>query len=277
MDTRFWGPSGWRLLHTATFLYPTAPTPKQKADMREFLRVLPYILPCKFCRHSLTCYYDADPITPQVLRSRGTLTRWLWRIHNQVSGKLRAQNLNPAPNPSFESVRAFYQKWLANPDDYACYLPSFWDFLFSVAYNHPKESSRNSSPMPECPESAFTCGNEKERNKWNTLPYKVRMAWFRRFWKILPAVLGPALGPRWDEAVATTQPNLKNRRTTVAWLWRMRCELDREFKDPYTQVCAKISAYSSDCSKKTSGRAKTCRRRRSSQRHHRTRKSGKTD
>lgn len=260
MDTRFWGPSGWKLLHTCTFLYPTKPSQDQKTNMSKFLETIPYILPCKFCRYSLACYYESDsPTSPSNIRSRGTLTRWLWRIHNQVNNKLRAQNLNPSPNPPFESVKDFYETWLKDGADYKCYLPAFWDFLFSVAYNHPKETKFHSTPMPECPEAVLTCKNDEERNKWNILPYKVRRTWFRRFWKCLPDVLGGSLGEKWREAEKATEPTLANRRATLAWLWRMRCYLDPDFKDPYTALCAKISNYSSNCHK--SKRAMTCRRR----------------
>jgi hypothetical protein len=44
----------------------------------------------------------------------------------------------------------------------------------------------------------------------------------------------------------------------LAWLWRMRCGLDTDFRDPYTSVCHRIKTYSSDCGK--SKNAITCRK-----------------
>ena len=114
--------------------------------------------------------------------------------------------------------------------------------------------------MPDCPETILKCKDDKERNKWNILPYKVRKMWFQSFWNCLPGVLGENLERKWREAQNVTQQNLKNRRATLAWLWRMRCYLDPDFKDPYTALCSKVSNYSSNCHK--SKRAKTCRRRR---------------
>ena len=259
MDTRFWGPSGWKLLHVSTFLYPIHPTETQKKDMSEFLEILPYILPCKFCRYSLSCYYETDsPSSLRNLQSRGTLTRWLWKIHNKVNNKLRTQNLNPTSNPSFQTVSNFYNKWLKTPQNYMCYLPTFWNFLFAVAYNHPKETKYHSTPMPECPEAVFKCTNGSEQNKWNILPYKVRISWYKKFWKSLPKIFGNEFAGKWQEAERITCLNIKNRRSTIAWLWRMRCYLDPDFKDPYTEICTKIANYSSDCHKLK--RAKTCRR-----------------
>lgn len=228
--------------------------------MLEFIQTIPFILPCKYCRHSLTCYYEKDP---PAVQDRAHFTRWLWQIHNQVNNKLRAQNLNPSSNPSFESVRDFYKKWLKDhrSDNFSCYLPTFWDFLFAVAYNHPKETRHASKPMPKCPEAAISCrAPELERNKWNTLSYSVRREWYRKFWRLLPQVLGTSLSPAWQTAEKITGPNIKCRRTTLAWLWRMRCILDPNFTDPYTQICQKVSSFSSECSK--SSRGKTCRRKR---------------
>lgn len=257
MDTRFWGPSGWKFLHYITYIYPRNPSKNQEAYALKFLKTIPYILPCKFCRYSLTCYMNEDP--PNLhLHSGNSFRKWLYRIHNMVNDKLRAQNLNPSPNPKFQQINAFYKKWIKEGNPTTCHLPIFWDFLFSVAYNHPKESSRTSKPMPDCPSAAYKCRNLDEKNKWNILSYEQRQKIFEHFWILLPKCLGSTLGPLWQSALTSTNPSYENRRETVAWLWRMRCALDPNFKDPYTEFCRKIRNYSSDCSKKT--RAKTCRK-----------------
>ena len=54
MDTRFWGPDGWKLLHSITENYPTVPDKKNKDLYRKFFLSLPYVLPCVYCRKSLT-------------------------------------------------------------------------------------------------------------------------------------------------------------------------------------------------------------------------------
>lgn len=246
------------MLHYITYQYPINPSGANQSLMLKFLKTIPFILPCKFCRYSLTCYMREDsPLSN--CNSGKSLRKWLYRIHNQVNNKLRAQNLNPSSNPPFSHVDAFYRKWLKEGDPMTCHLPTFWDFLFSVAYNHPKESSRHSKPMPDCPKVAYTCKNLMEKNKWNILSPDKRQNIFEHFWILLPKCLGPEIGAQWQSAAGTTSPSYKNRRETVAWLWRMRCALDSDFKDPYTEICRKIRNFSSDCSKKT--RARTCRRR----------------
>ena len=61
MDTRFWGPSGWRLLHTITFAYNPE---TDKSSTGQLFNMLPFVLPCKFCRASLTEYMENDPVEP---------------------------------------------------------------------------------------------------------------------------------------------------------------------------------------------------------------------
>jgi len=130
MDTRFWGPAGWKLLHHATF------TCKDKEACVAFFETIPYILPCKYCRTSLTDFYKEHPI------NESNLVKWMYLIHNCVNNKLKAQNLNPKSNPTLNQVVTMYHTWISESRPLHR-LSTFWDFLFAVAYNHPKEASRN--------------------------------------------------------------------------------------------------------------------------------------
>ena len=256
MDTRFWGPSGWKMLHLITFDYEYSPT--NAITYAQFFESLPYILPCKFCRASLTDYYREYPFSTHVnLDPALDLKRWMYNIHNCVNAKLRSQGLNPTKDPSFADVKKIYEKWLIC--GWQEQLSTFWDFLFAVAYNHPKEAAHHSSPMPDCPKEVYKCKDKCEKNKWNVLGVRDRIYWFRRFWAFLPAVLPREIAKNWEAVEKKNPPTLACRRSTLAWLWRMRCGLDTDFKDPYTSVCHKIKSFSSDCGKKK--RAITCRKR----------------
>jgi hypothetical protein len=255
MDTRFWGPSGWKLLHLITFEY--SDSPENSKIYAQFFETLPYILPCKFCRASLTDYYRKYPFKLQdLLIPNINLKRWLYDIHNCVNDKLRKQGLNPSPNPKYIKVKEFYEKWQLC--DWQQQLNTFWDFLFAVAYNHPRETITTSKPMPDCPPEVYKCTDKCEKNKWNLLGLNDRIYWFKRFWSFLPAVLPKEIASKWQESEKLNPPNLECRRSTLAWLWRIRCALDSNFKDPYTSICRKIASYSSDCGKKK--RAITCRK-----------------
>jgi len=246
MDTRFWGPSGWKLFHLMC-ADGTAPLPAY----HDFLETLPYVLPCLFCRASLTDYFKKLPYKDVAIRG---LPQWIYRIHNMVNDKLRKQGLHPAPNPPYAQVRAYYTDMLKT--SWQDQLRLFWDFLFAVAYHHPNHAV-HTKPMPDCPtELADDC----EKNKWNLLPLHKRMDWFKRFWHALPDVFPIELRDHWRAALKHEPPQLISRRTTMAWIWRMRCRLDRH--DPYTTICDRIASYSSDCG--TRRGSITCRRSRSS-------------
>ena len=256
MDTRFWGPSGWKLLHHIAIAYKY--TSESAVLYASFLETIPYILPCKFCRASLTDYYRQYPfaLKNSWMDPLLDLPRWMYKIHNCVNDKLRKQGLHPSPNPSFQQVKRYYET--IQETSWKQQLTLFWDFLFSVGYHHPTQKQFYSTPMPECPPSIKTSNDTCERNKWNVLPFKDRMDWFLRFWSILPAVLPPAIAHHWKRAETHHPPTLETREKTLNWLWRMRCALDTDYHDPYRSVCRQIATYSSNCSKKKG--VITCRR-----------------
>ena len=190
MDTRFWGPSGWRLLHLIAFSYEPS---KQKAHVRELFTMLPFVLPCKFCRASFADYIEEDPIE-QALKSRDALAKWLWRIHNKVNEKLRGQGLLKEANPSFTVVKKVYEDRIAA----GCTRTEFegWDFLFSIAENHPLSfSMKKSLAMPGLP--SVIVDSPEFRNRWNLMEGKERMIFYLRFWKSIGGAL-PFLS--WSEA-----------------------------------------------------------------------------
>jgi hypothetical protein len=252
MDTRFWGPSGWKMLHLITFSYTYSPI--NTIVYSDFFETIPYILPCKFCRASLTDYYRKYPFSKT---DKGfDIKKWLYNIHNCVNDKLRKQGLNPSSNPKYEDIKEFYNKWINC--NWEKQLSTFWDFLFAVAYNHPKETINYSTPMNECPKEIYKCKDKCEKNKWNVLGLKDRIFWFNRFWSFLPAVLPEEIAKLWKEVENKNPPTLECRRSSLAWLWRMRCRLDSNFKDPYTSICKKVASHSSNCS--SNKKAYTCRR-----------------
>jgi hypothetical protein len=246
MDTRFWGPSGWKLLHLIAFSYDSSP--EKVILCSAFLETIPYILPCKFCRASLTDYYREHPFQSNngYIRPELDMGKWMYMIHNCVNNKLRKQDLYPSSNPSFLSVKRFYKPLLQSSWDKQ--LPHIWDFLFSVGYHHPTEKELYSTPLPECPKDIHKNHDPCERNKWNTLPLKERWTWFKKFWSLLPVVLPSELSEKWEKAEEKHPPMLHTRYQTMNWLWRMRCELDTGFHDPYRAICKRIAMYSSDCS-----------------------------
>jgi hypothetical protein len=244
MDTRFWGPGAWKLLHTITY--------HSDADIdtiRDFFEVIPYILPCKYCRASLSEYYETEQLT---FTNAGELQHWLYRIHNRVNGKLRAQGLVATRNPTYASVESLYKDVCIADQPFPA-----WDFLYSIAYNHPLKVV--STPMPAATATAAT--TDAELNRLNILPPRKRFAYWCKFWKLLPMVLPSRWALHWVAAAGKKTPcDLTGRRDAVSWVWHIRCKFDTTTNDPYRQVCSRLLSHSSGCSK--SKRARTCRKKR---------------
>jgi hypothetical protein len=249
MDTRFWGPGAWNLLHTITF-----DDKYDAATQQKLFELLPYVLPCKFCRASLTDYYEKEPLPD--FTDRIAVQKWLYRIHNLVNGKLRGQGLITTRNPSFDDIVRIYT--LKNNDEFPA-----WDFLYSIAYNHPLRTK--GTPMPGVEEAQSELQRDSELNRWNILPSHKRFKYWCDFWKVLPNALPSNWKHKWE--TAATNPtcridpcSLKTRRASVSWIWNIRCKFNTTSRDPYREVCARLIDHSSGCSK--SSRARTCRKKR---------------
>jgi hypothetical protein len=256
MDTRFWGPSGWKLLHTITFAYKVS----DKVAVKEFFQMLPYVLPCKYCRTSLAGYMDTYPLEG-ALESRETLTLWLWKIHNEVNAKLRNQHLVKTSDPPFEAVQKYYKQFIA----LGCSRTEFpgWDFLFSVADLHPYSmSARKSVPMPGAP-PCETMATFEEKNKWNCLKPEERLPLYNAFWRSIGLVL-PFKEWRESWAEIGIPENLSTKSSTMKWLWKVRCKMETDLellnRCKFSHLCKALEINRSDCSKRTRG--KTCRKRR---------------
>ena len=255
MDTRFWGPSGWRLLHLVTFAYD----PENKENVEQMFKMLPFVLPCKYCRASLTEYMIKDPLEA-ALETKGNLTRWLWRIHNDVNKKLREQGIakSQPPDPPFEKVAEFYESILAT----GCSRTDFpgWDFLFSIAELHPfSKSAKGSVPIPGI--DCDTLKTKEEKNQWNCLKPNERMPFYKKFWHSLGLTLP---FPEWRKSWMKNSKNatLETRASTIKWLWRLRCKMEKDLNllnsCKYKSLCKTLKVHRSGCSK--SVRAKTCRK-----------------
>lgn len=138
MDTRFWGPDGWKLLHSIAVSYPCKPSKTEKDTYKLFFNGIRHILPCIYCRRSYTEYISKLPIDG-FLNSRKSLSEWLYRIHNMVNDKLRKQGLNNNPDPSFSEIHKRYIKYVKEINASNCINMPGWDFLYSVMFNYPEK------------------------------------------------------------------------------------------------------------------------------------------
>ena len=248
MDTRYWGPPGWRLLHLIAFAAPTL----NRKHVCHFFNVLPYVLPCKYCRKSLSEYIKADPAECQE-----NMAKWLWRIHNDVNAKLRSQKLSDAEDPTFAPVKQIYESRLAAP----CTKTEFegWEFLFSIAEAHPMSAAgRASESIQGAPEES---SDPLERNRWNIMTPEERYPYYERFWKLLPHVLP---FPEWRTIAKNVETDWSTRQTALRSLWSVRCAMESRLElintTNYKSLCQELRHNRSGCA--ASKRGRTCRKKR---------------
>ena len=256
MDTRFWGPSGWCLLH----LIAAAPHP-QPTKVKEWFDLLEFVLPCKYCRASFHDYTTLQPLTTDIIRSRDRFSHWLFDIHNRVNGKLRGQGLLTTPDPSWPSVRDRYFKMQAG----LCTGQPFigWDFMTSVAYSTPAADYKP-VPMDDTPESEVPT-DLRIRNRYNLLTREERIAKLRRWWALIPSILPcSAWRAAWASAVQKEAPLTAGKEAVMRWMWRVEERVCTGLKcpTPHPSLPAlrrDVAAFESPCGKQTKGR--TCRTR----------------
>ena len=114
MLTSVWGPPLWHTLHTISFNYPIKPTNEQKKYYFIFYNNLQNILPCKYCRENLTKNLKELPLTIEVFKSRESLSRYVYNLHELIN-KMLGKN----SGLSYEDVRDRYEHFrsrcLENP------------------------------------------------------------------------------------------------------------------------------------------------------------------
>jgi hypothetical protein len=252
MDTRFWGPSGWKLLH----LIAASPGDTKVYD---WFQLLPYVLPCKFCRTSLQEYYGKLPLTLAIVKDHNAFSHWLYKIHNMVNEKLRSQGILKTPNPSWPSVRDEYRKMTESLCDTSPMVG--WDFLASIAYTTPTKGI-HSKPMDFTGPKPTTLA---ERNQYNMLTPKERIAALSQFWTLIPSILPcKAWRSAWS-ATSRPPPLTRGRGPVSCWLWDLEASVCSSLRCPAPHsslpaLKSELNAFESACGSKT--KRKTCRAKR---------------
>jgi len=88
MLTTVWGPSLWHSLHTISFNYPVNPSETDKTNYMDFILGLQYVLPCGKCRDNLCKNLKQCPLTRDVMKSRNTFSKYLYRLHERINTML---------------------------------------------------------------------------------------------------------------------------------------------------------------------------------------------
>ena len=233
---------------------------KDKAAMRQFFEILPFVLPCKYCRSNLVKHYEALPLEP-ALQSRASLTEWLYDIHTLVNEKLRSQGQEVPKEPPFSKVKEVYEERLA----YGCSKTEFpgWEFLFSIVESHPL--AQDELPLPDAPPKE-TLKSKKKLLEWNYLSGHCRFNYVCRFWKLLPDVL-PFEEWRtiWKQEIKDCcSADWKTRKESRKKLWEIRKTIEEKLellnRTTFHDLCKTLQFYKSGCAYKQNRNTRTCRR-----------------
>ena len=260
MDTRFWGPSGWKLLHLIAQEPMT--TLRHRKAVSAWVALLPYVLPCKYCRASLSDYFVAQPLTLDDLERPVAFGNWMYRLHNRVNEKLREQGLLTAADPSWEEVAELYGKEHAGLCKGSPLLG--WDFMTAVAFNTPG-ADYVPNPMSDTPTTEPA--DVRTRNRYNLLTREERLPRLRAWWALTPAILPCAAWRRaWSRAMAVAggPPLEAGRDAMMRWLWQIEAHVCSDLRCPTPhaslgELCSTAEAFESGCGAAKKG--KTCRTR----------------
>ena len=231
MDTRFWGPSGWKLLHLICYTYPEKPEQADIQNYGVFMYSLKYVLPCKYCRMSFSDYLDDLPIEGY-LSSRSRLRKWIYLMHNKVNKKLRSQGLLNYPDPTLSEVDKNYKEMLKTP----CLMPG-WDFLYCIAFNFPKK---------------------KDITIEKVLYY---ITFFEKLSEVLPC---PVYRKHFQKIIEKNPPQkaLNQRSTLTKWLYNINCQINKiikEGKPKYNNICFTYESHRAGACEKKNHKGVTCR------------------
>lgn len=230
MDVRLWGPSGWKLLHTIAHHYKPTSSSKENAEI--FFCNLKHILPCIYCRESLTSFIDELPISPYLVSSR-QLQNWVYKIHNKVNAKLRKQGENNKPDPKFADVIRMYDVMSKN----TCKDMPGWDFLFSIAFNYPNKPA----DITEDKRIQHLLFFEKLVDLLPECDYRERLVKYMEKYPVFDA--------------------LKNRGSIKRWMYKMYkfVHCHSTSGPTFNKVCDRYEFFRAGCAKK-GFRGRTCRK-----------------
>ena len=107
--TSVWGPSLWFVLHIISLNYPMAPSARNRREYRKFFDSLQHVLPCGICRDNLCRNLKCTGYGPHVFKSRSTLSRFVHKLHNCVSGMLGKDKCKL----SYKDMRKMYENFRA--------------------------------------------------------------------------------------------------------------------------------------------------------------------
>lgn len=240
MNTQFWGPDGWKLLHSITARYPTNPDMKDKHVYSEFFESIQHILPCIYCRNSYTEYITELPVRDHI-GSRDALTKWMFAMHNKVNAKLRGQGLLHEKDPPVKEIVKRYDGYVSEVNGGDCTCFPGMNFLYCILFNFPMK-----------------------KTQLDAIRYANYILFFTYLAEVLPF---PAMQEYYKEYITKypIENAMETRASMKRWGYRLESFLYRKYNKkcmPYSSRCELIEMNRAGCSKisgSKKGKSGTCR------------------
>ena len=126
-QTNVWGPMAWIFFHMVTLNY----SPERKSDTYNFFKSLKGVLPCGACRTNFKEIINSRNskyrLTMAKLKSRETLSWWLFTVHNEVQRGIYSRTKKASDKPVYSDTKADYKKAMGKiePMRAKCYKNSY--------------------------------------------------------------------------------------------------------------------------------------------------------
>lgn len=102
-DPKIWGPQLWFILHNGASKYPISASPIYKEKMKDFIKGLPFILPCEKCKiHAIDYIEDYKDKLDDICSGREKLFKFFVDFHNSVNKRYNK------PEIDYEYVNKMY-------------------------------------------------------------------------------------------------------------------------------------------------------------------------
>lgn len=85
-----WGPHYWFVIHTFADIYPDTPNSLDKEVATNFIRMIPFILPCADCSdHAFAYIFEKNTEIPYIIQSKTNMVNFFRKFHDCVNTRLK--------------------------------------------------------------------------------------------------------------------------------------------------------------------------------------------
>jgi len=146
ISTRKWGAIMWDAMHFASLGYPEdRPSKEVQEAAYQFMKSLPFLLPCMLCRIHLSETYQGDmPLTPSVFQSREAFGSYIVALRDLVKRRHACPSCDVRRHTFAEDVEE--RLLIRSSFDYWPFLIFSMPFLFYFLYTYNTSRRQRNGP-----------------------------------------------------------------------------------------------------------------------------------